>query len=198
MQYVLAPAEDCVLSPRGTDAGLFWRVGRLFLTLFVEALLISAQAQHVAFRGAHGFAGLLYDLGPWKIRLPITLTVVFLLFWQAKGRQNIQRILARPIGRGIAWHWLWTHIGAISLFAWLSLSLLNHPPQGVLLNSLLVVCLAMGVGAVVSGALAFLPARVWRDIFRGTGDVWDLSVLYRPLGNATLGALFQTFPTKVV
>lgn len=172
MQSVLAPVEDRLTPSPVTDQRLIWRIGCLLLLLFVEILAISSQAQHFAFSGATGFAGLLWNLGPWKIRIPITLTVVSLLFWQARGRENMQRVMARPLGRGVAWRWLGAHAVALSLFAWLSVSLLNNPPQGALLNGLIVLCLVLGAGVVVLGSLAFLPAGAWREIFRGTGDAW--------------------------
>src|ERR1700734_2017649 len=172
MPSALAPSEDRLLPGTAGGSRLIWRVASFFLILLVEILLISSQAQHLAFSGAPGFAGLLFNLGTWKIRLPITLAVVFLLFWQARGRQNAQRISTWPLGRGIAWHWLGAHLGAIALFALLSARLVNHPPQGAGLNGLIFLCLALGVVAVVLCALAFLPAAVWREIFRGTGDAW--------------------------
>src|ERR1700733_754336 len=172
MSSVLAPAEVRVSASTFTASGLFWRIGGFFLILAVEVILISSQAQHVAFSGAHGLAGWLFTLGTWKIRVPITLAVVFLLFWQAKGRQNVRRISASPLGRGIAWPRLVLHLGVISFFAYLSASLLNHPSNDNGMNAMVLFCLALGVAAVVSCAFAFLPAKLWREIFRGTGDAW--------------------------
>jgi exosortase E/protease (VPEID-CTERM system) len=172
MSSMLAPAEDRVSSSAFSASRLFWRIGAFFLILAVEIILISSQAQHVAFSGAHGLAGLLFTLGTWKIRAPITLAVIFLLFWQAKGRQNVHRISAWQPGRGIAWRWLVLHLGAISFFALLSSRLLNHPSNDNAMNGLVLLCLALGVAAVVSCAFAFLPAKLWREIFRGTGDAW--------------------------
>src|ERR1700691_1400710 len=101
MSPVLAPAEVRVSPSTFTSSRLFWRIGCFFLILGAEIVLISSQAQHVAFSGAHGLAGLLFTLGTWKIRVPITLAVIFLLFWQAKGRQNVRRISTWQLGRGI-------------------------------------------------------------------------------------------------
>jgi exosortase E/protease (VPEID-CTERM system) len=50
--------------------------------------------------------------------------------------------------------------------------LLSNPPEGSSLNGLIGLCLALGAAAVLSGSVAVLPFRVWREIFRGTGDVW--------------------------
>ena len=172
MSSVLASAEVRVSASTVPASGLFWRIGGFFLILAVEVILISSQAQHVAFSGAHGLAGWLFTLGTWKIRVPITLAVIFLLFWQAKGRQNVRRISASPLGRGIAWPWLVLHLGVISFFAYLSASLLNHPSNDNGMNAMVLFCLALGVAAVVSCAFAFLPAKLWREIFRGTGDAW--------------------------
>jgi exosortase E/protease (VPEID-CTERM system) len=172
MQYVLAPAEDRVSISTAADSRLVWRIAGLFLLLCVEILLVSSQLQHFAFSEAHGLAGLLYNVGPWKIRIPVTLAVISLLFWQAKGRENMQRVQARPIGHAIQWYWIAAHAVAISLFAWLAVALLNNPPRGARLNGMIVLCLAMGAGAAVLAALSFLPAGVWREIFRGTGDAW--------------------------
>jgi len=172
MSSVLAPTEDRVSSSAFSASRLFWRIGAFFLILAVEVILISSQAQHVAFSGAHGLAGLLFTLGTWKIRVPITLAVIFLLFWQAKGRQNVRRISAWQLGRGIAWRWLVLHLGAISFFDLLSSRLLNHPSNDNAMNGMVLLCLALGAAAVVSCAFAFLPAKLWREIFRGTGDAW--------------------------
>ncbi len=102
MEYTLVPSESLVSAsslPPATGTRLFWRLSGLFLILLAEALLISSQAQHMAFRGAGGFAGLLFDLGEWKVRSLITMAVVSLMFWQARGRQNLQRVLTSPLGR---------------------------------------------------------------------------------------------------
>ena len=114
----------------------------------------------------------MYGMGTWKIRLPITLAVIFLLFWQAKGRQNAQRIATWPLGQAVRWRWLAGHFADLGLFAFLSMRLLNHPPAGASLNGMIFLCLALGIAAVVLCALAFLPAVAWREIFRGTGDAW--------------------------
>jgi exosortase E/protease (VPEID-CTERM system) len=172
MQSALAPAEKIAGPSQASSSRLFWRIGALAATFSVELLLISALANHLVFQNATGLPGLLFGLGTWKIRLPITLAIALLLFWQARGRENAQRILAWPLGRGIQWRWFSAHMGAICLFAWLSLSLLNHPLEAVRLDGLIVLCLAIGTAAVVLGALAFLPAGIWREIFRGTGDAW--------------------------
>jgi exosortase E/protease (VPEID-CTERM system) len=172
VQPALVSPQDCLLPSSTNDRRLIWRIGGLLLLLFVEVLAISSQAQHVAFKEAHGIAGLLYALGPWKIRLPITLAVAFLLFWQAKGRQNMQCVLAWPLTRGIEWRWLCVHLVTVSLFAFFSVNLLNNPPQGARLNGLIVLCLALCAAAAVSCSLGFLPAGLWREIFRGTGDAW--------------------------
>jgi exosortase E/protease (VPEID-CTERM system) len=171
MPSVLAPAEVRVSASTLTASGLLWRIGGFLLSLAVEVILISSQAQHVAFSEAHGLAGLLFTLGTWKIRVPITLAVIFLLFWQAKGRQNARRISDWQLGRGIAWPWLVLHLGAILFFAYLSSRLLHHPNDNGL-NAMVLLCLALGVAAVVSCAFAFLPAKLWREIFRGTADAW--------------------------
>ncbi len=171
MPLAFASSEDR-LAPTATNSRLGWRFGGFFLLLSVEILLISSQTQHLAFSGAPGLAGLLFDLGTWKIRLPITVAVIFLLFWQARGRQNVQRISTWPLGRGIAWRWLVSHVGAIALFAFFSARLVDHTPEGAGFNGLIFLCLALGVAAVVFCALAFLPAAIWREIFRGTGDAW--------------------------
>lgn len=177
MQTALISAENCVSPPLASDSRLLWRIGGILVLLFVEILGISSQAQHFAFSGAHGLGGLLWTLGPWKVRLPITLAVVSLLFWQAKGRENLQRVLAYPLGGGIAWGWLAAHAVVISVFAWLSVNLLNNPPDGVRLDSLIGFCFLLGASAVVLGALAFLPPAVWREMFRGTGDAWAYVVM---------------------
>jgi hypothetical protein len=79
MQSSFASAADHLPPSSAANSRLIWRIGCGFLLLAVEILAISSQARHSAFSGANGFAGLLYDMGTWKIRLPITLAVIFLL-----------------------------------------------------------------------------------------------------------------------
>lgn len=172
MRSALAPVEQAVGLRHAISSRLLWRIGALAGTFSVELVLISALANHQAFQNATGLPGLLFSLGTWKLRLPITAAASVLLFWQARGRHNAQRILAWPLGRGIQWPWFSAHLAAICLFAWLSVSLLNHPFEAVRLDGLIVLCLGIGAAAVVLGALAFLPAAIWREIFRGTGDAW--------------------------
>lgn len=83
----------------------------------------------------------------------------------------MRRISASQLDPDIAWRWLGLHLGAISSFALLSASLLHHPNDNAS-NGMVLLCLALGAVAVVSCAFALLPAKLWREILRGTGDAW--------------------------
>ncbi len=192
MSSVLAPAEVRVSASTVPASGLFWRIGGFFLILAVEVILISSQTQHVAFSGAHGLAGWLFTLGTWKIRVPITLAVIFLLFWQAKGRQNVSRISASQLGRGIAWPWLVLHLGAISFFALLSTRLLNHPSNDNGMNAMVLFCLAPGVAArgfvrSLAGEAMARDLSRQRGIFGCTWWCWARELVSRPLSPSGFG-----------
>jgi exosortase E/protease (VPEID-CTERM system) len=155
--------------------------------LAAELLLISAHTPHIALQDAPGLPGLVFSLGAWKVRLLVTLAIIALLFWQSRGKRNLERMSEWPVGTGVAWRWLLGNLAAILLFAGLTSILFENRLQGVAADILVVGWVATGAAAVVLAAWAFLPAAFWRGILRGTGDVWAF-VLVLGLGACVLAA----------
>jgi exosortase E/protease (VPEID-CTERM system) len=164
-----------------------WRIAGLAGLFAAELLVISGRTPHVALLDAPGLPGLVFTLGAWKLRLLVTLAIVCLLFWQSRGKANLERISERPVGTGLAWRWLLAHVAAILLFAGLTSLLFENRLQGVAADILVVGWVAAGATAVVLAALAFLPATFWRAVLRGTGDVWAY-VLVLGVGACVLAA----------
>jgi len=164
-----------------------WRIASLAGLFAAEVLLISARTPHDALRDAPGLPGLIFSLGAWKVRLLVTLAVIGLLFWQARGKRNLDRISEPPAGAGLAWSWLLAHLSAILLFAGLTFILFVNRPQGAGADFLVVGWIATGVAAIVLAAFAFLPPAFWREALRGTGDVWAY-ILVLGVGACALAA----------
>ena len=148
------------------------RVAGLAGLFAAELLLISGRTPHDALHEAAGLPGLVFLVGAWKARLLVTLAVLSLLFWQARGKRNLERIPAGAIGRSVTWRWFLAHFAAIVTFAGLTSVLFENQLAGFPADLLVVVWVAMGAAAVVLGAFAFLPPAFWREMLRGTGDVW--------------------------
>jgi exosortase E/protease (VPEID-CTERM system) len=140
--------------------------------LIAELLPISALTPHEALRDAAGLPGLIFDLGAWKVRLLVTLAIISLLVWQSRSTRNLAPISGRPIAAGLMWRWLLAHLAAILSFAGLTSILFANRLQGVAADILVVGWVATGAAAVVLAAFAFLPKTFWREVLRGTGDVW--------------------------
>jgi exosortase E/protease (VPEID-CTERM system) len=152
-----------------------------------ELLVISARTPHLALQDAPGLPGMVFLLGWWKMRLLVTLAIILLLFWQSRGKRNLENISEWPVGAGVAWRWLLAHFAAIVGFAGLTSLLFENRLQGVAADILVVGWAAMGTGAVVLGAFAVLPAAFWREMLRGTGDLWAY-VLVLGVGACVLAA----------
>jgi len=164
-----------------------WRMAGLTGLLAAEQLLISARTPHIGLQDARGLPGLVFSLGGWKVRLLVSLAILALLFWQSRGKRNLERMSESAVGKGVAWRWLLAHLAGILLFAGLTSILFENRLQGVAADILVLGWAAMGAAAVVLAALAFLPTAFWRAILRGTGDVWAY-VLVMGLGACVLSA----------
>jgi exosortase E/protease (VPEID-CTERM system) len=175
------------VSPPVSGRKPLWRMAGLAGLFAAEVLLISARTPHNALRDASGLPGLLFELGSWKVRLLVTLAIVTLLVWQSRAEENPESISEWSIGTGIAWRWLLAHLAAILLFAGVTSLLFANRLQGTAADILVVGWVAIGTGAIVLGAFAFLPAVFWREVLRGTGDVWAY-VLVLGVGACVLAA----------
>jgi len=164
-----------------------WRIAGLAGLFAAEVLLISARTPHAALRDAPGLPGLIFSLGAWKVRLLVTLAVIGLLFWQSRGKRNMERISEQPGGVGLAWSWLLAHLAAILLFAGITFILFENRMQGVAADLLVVGWVATGAAAILLAACAFLPLTFWKEVLRGTGDVWAY-VLVLAVGACVLAA----------
>jgi exosortase E/protease (VPEID-CTERM system) len=175
------------IPPLATEPQPLWRIAGLAGLFAAELLVISGRTPHVALLDAPGLPGLVFTLGAWKLRLLVTLAIICLLFWQSRGKGNLERISERSVGAGLAWRWLLAHVAAILLFAGLTSLLFENRLHGVAADILVVGWVAAGATAVVLAALAFLPATFWRAVLRGTGDVWAY-VLVLGVGACVLAA----------
>lgn len=169
---VAIPIQSSAMRQPRTQLHLLPRISGLAGLFAAELLLISARTPHFALHDASGLPGLVFSLGVWKIRLLVTLGAVSLLFWQARGRENLERF-SMDLGSGrIAWRWLVAHFAAMLLFGGLTALLFEDRLQGLAADSLVVAWTLAGASGVVLGALGFLPSPVWRALLRGTRDVW--------------------------
>jgi exosortase E/protease (VPEID-CTERM system) len=171
---------------------LLWRMAGLACLLSAELLLISARTPHTALRDAPGLPGVVYSLGIWKARLLVTLAVVSLLFWQARGKERAQRLSGHLYDQSIAWRSLLAHVAAILVFIVLTAVLFENRFRGFAADLLVIGWAAAGVCAVALGALAVLPGRVWKALLRGTGDVWSYVIVL-----VTGGCIFAAYASPI-
>jgi exosortase E/protease (VPEID-CTERM system) len=163
------------------------RVAGLAVLFAAEVLVISARTPHIALQDSPGLPGLIFSLGTWKVRLLVTLAVISLLVWQSSAKRNLEAISERPVRAGVAWVWFTAHVAAILLFAGLTSILFQNRLHGAAADALVLAWVAVGVAAVVLAAFAFLPPAFWREVLRGTGEVWAY-VLILGLGACVLAA----------
>src|SRR5271169_6729664 len=121
-----------------------WRIAGLAGLFAAELLVISARTPHIALQDAPGLPGLVFGLGTWKVRLLVTLAIIALLFWQSRGKRNLERISEWSVGTGVAWRWLLAHLAAILLFAGLTSILFENRLQGFAADILVVGWVATG------------------------------------------------------
>lgn len=188
------PAEPILgkTSEAPAQAGLLWRFSALAALFAIELLIISARTPHAALQGAPGLPGIVFSLGPWKVRLLVTLAVVSLLFWQVRGKANTPLRSLDLTGCGIAWRWLLGHLAAMVLCAALTSLLFENRLPGLQADLLVIGWTAVGAVGLWLGAIAFLPVRFWKAMLKGTGDVW----LY--VAALVVGAcVFATYATRL-
>jgi exosortase E/protease (VPEID-CTERM system) len=137
--------------------------------IVVELLAISIWLDAELLRGRGALATVVHDWGAWSVRLGVAIVLGSLIFAESRAKNNFQRISAECAVHGIGWPLVAAHAAAMALFIGLSSMLFQHNSSGNVL------VLAWGVTGVASFALAagaVIPARVWTDIFRSTGDAW--------------------------
>ena len=158
-----------------TRASIAWRLPARLATLAalfaVELLAVSIWLDAGVLLGRGALAGIVHDWGAWSVRLGVAIVLGSLIFAESRAKENLNRISAECAAKGIAWPLLAAHAASMAVFVWLSSILFQHGSPAFA-NSLV---LAWGFSGLVSLALAacaLIPARVWIDIFRGTGDAW--------------------------
>jgi exosortase E/protease (VPEID-CTERM system) len=154
-----------------------WRVAGLAGLFAVEVLLISAHTPHNALSNASGLPGLVFNLGTWKVRLLVTLTILCLLCWQSRRKGILDQGCSMPIVTGFGFAWFLAHVAAILSFGGLTAILFENRLAGAWADLLVVGWVAIGAAAVVLAACAFLPRAFWREMLRGTGDAWAYIVV---------------------
>lgn len=157
-----------------------------------ELLVISARTPHAGLRDASGLPAVIYSLGMWKVRLLVTLAVACLLFWQVRGKEQARQLAAEFHGRAIAWRWLLAHLAAIFLFATLTAILFEDRFRGLPADLVALSWAIAGVAGLVFGALAALPAGVWKTFLRGTGDVWGYVIVL-----VAAGCIFAVYASRI-
>lgn len=154
-----------------------WRLVALAVLLAGEIMVISARTPHDALRDATGLPGLVFSLGAWKVRLLVTLAIVCLLCWHSRRSRNAGRGDSMPAGSGFGFTLFSAHLASILAFAVFTATIFENRFTGAPADLLVIAWAAAAAGAVIFGALAFLPRTFWKETLAGTGDAWAYVVV---------------------
>lgn len=133
-----------------------------------EVIAISIWIDNDALRASGGVAGTIHDWGAWGVRLAVAIAVLALIFGESKARAEVARISEDCSNRGISWMLLGGHVAAMAGFVALSAMLFVNRSGPA--NVLAIMWLLTGIAAIVLGACALIPAPIWWDLIRSTGD----------------------------
>jgi exosortase E/protease (VPEID-CTERM system) len=184
LQSNLVPAVPVVQS--APDLRLPARLAILASLFVIELLAISIWLDAELLRGRGALANLVHDWGAWSVRLAVAVALGSLIFAESRAKNSFKRISAGFAAHGIGWRLLAAHAAAMLLFVWLSSILFQHNAS----NALVLAWGLTGVSAIALASCALIPASVWIDIFRSTGDAWIYG-LAGALVACTLGILAQ-------
>jgi len=163
------------------------RLAILGTLIVLELLAISVWLDAEVLRGRGALANVVHDWGSWTVRLGVAVVLGSLIFAESRAKDNFKRISAECGAHGIGWPLIAAHAAMMLLFVGLSSILFQHNASG---NALVLAWGLTGIASFVLAACAVIPAGVWADIFRSTGDAWIYG-LAGALVACTLGILAQ-------
>ena len=163
------------------------RLAILGVLIASEILAISIWLDAELLRGRGVLANAVHDWGAWSVRLGVAIVLGSLIFAESRAKNNFQRISGECGAYGIGWRLVAAHAGALAVFVALSQILFQGAASS---NALVIGWGITGVASLVLAACAIVPAHVWIDIFRSTGDAWVYG-LGGALVACTLGILAQ-------
>lgn len=147
----------------------YWRIVLLVGLFVVEILAKQAFFNLIALSGLGGVGGWIGGSAIWSLRGSIAFAGSLAFFAYLKDPSALRERFQQANSKPIAWKFLTAHFGAIALFFFLTNQLVDPSRPGIGNDLLAIGWLVTGVGALVAGAVAFIPAGVWVDIVRVTG-----------------------------
>ncbi|HTB12361.1 MAG TPA: exosortase E/protease, VPEID-CTERM system [Bryobacteraceae bacterium] len=167
------------------------RLALLGILFAIEILLISYWLDTELLRGRGILATILHDWGAWFVRLGVAIALGSLIFAESRAKTDLKRISAECASSPIGWSIFAAHAASMLLFIWLS-SAMFHATAGTFLNSQVLVWGCTGLLSFALAACALIPARVWVEIARSTGDAWIYG-----LGGALVACAFGVLAQKL-
>jgi exosortase E/protease (VPEID-CTERM system) len=157
-------------------------IGLLF-SVELAVITVCLNGDHLPLTGR--LVALCYTWGTFILRGIVAFSTLFLAFACFRSASHLQllsdRIRAVPVNRGLAAG----HLAALALFALISAILYNdvlhtgilHPGEpGTLPDLVAFLWLITGLAAILLAATAIISAALWREIARGTGYLWVVSL----------------------
>jgi exosortase E/protease (VPEID-CTERM system) len=164
---------------------LLRRLAAIGLLFSVELAVITVclNNDHLPLTGS--LVAICHDWGTFILRGIVAFSTLFLAFACFRSVSHLQflsdRIRTVPVNRGL----VAGHLAAIAAFGLISAILYNdvlhtgilHPGEpGALPDLVAFLWLVTGLGAILLAATAIISPSLWREIARGTGYLWVLSL----------------------
>ncbi len=166
------------------------RLAILGAILVIEILTVSVWLDAEGLRGRGALANLLHDWGSWSVKLGVAAVLGSLIFAESRAKADFKRISEECSSCGIAWAAVIAHAFAFVGFLGFSAMVFRHTDSGSVANLLILGWGLAGLLAVGLAACILIPSRIWRAIFRSTGDAWAYGA-GAALVACTLGILAQ-------
>jgi exosortase E/protease (VPEID-CTERM system) len=172
LPLLLSPTNRSDLPTTNPYLPLLWRLGSLVLVYILEILIISVWLDGDSLRGPAELIRLLHDWGAWILRAVVGFSALFVTLAFLRHARLLKWISAGVSSYRFRYTFFASHFVALAIFGLFSVALYSRGVSGAQANLIVVGWFAMGLAAVVFGAVSFLPWSAWRALLTGTGYLW--------------------------
>jgi exosortase E/protease (VPEID-CTERM system) len=170
---------DCVPPRRALlSFALPQRLACLVILFALELLAISTWLDAGSLSRGTPVTAFMHSWGAWILRFLVAFAALFATFGYLKAKTALHGIAGRPPTAPVSWRFLAVHLGAMLLFAALSIPLFSSTPSQNIPGDFLAAGWTLsGLLAIAAAGLGFVPPSLWAEMLAATGKVWIFALL---------------------
>ena len=171
---------------RGYRAGWGMRLIALYALFIAEKMLLNEFVDFEHASVAQGIGGILRVVQHWGLRFLVAFIPALAIFAFVRGSAQLAAtdIAVRPAPLRLGW--LLLHAIFVAILGGLSFLLFRHTTSELSLAAVAILGIFMGIGALLSAALALAPASLWGGAARALGDIWWYAALAAVAGTGAM------------